>query len=216
MIVLSPHLDDAVLSFGESLTLDWAEPIKIVTVFAGLPPDPEVLTHYDAKCGFKTARQAREVRISEDRRALAVLGMDQPEWWGFVDHQYGVKPNSDDIAALFRPLLVDQGVVAMPLAINHIDHEVTTNLALHVLSTMPVAGRRILLWEDLPSRVLNPQLIQPRLDFLASMGWKLSLTSVGRGDIYAKEIAVSCYRSQLKELDWRSSLVPERIWQATP
>ena len=52
-VVLSPHLDDAVLSVGRFLA---ASPgTVVITVFAGIPGGLG-LTRYDRSCGFATRR----------------------------------------------------------------------------------------------------------------------------------------------------------------
>ncbi len=69
IVVVSPHLDDAVLSayamLGPSTT--------VVTVFAGLPPDG-VLSDWDAGSGALDSRTRIEERRAEDRRALERSG----------------------------------------------------------------------------------------------------------------------------------------------
>jgi hypothetical protein len=49
-LVISPHLDDAILSAGQFLV---GRPhVTVATVFAGTPPTTDVLTSYDRSCGF--------------------------------------------------------------------------------------------------------------------------------------------------------------------
>jgi hypothetical protein len=62
MLVVSPHLDDAVLSCGRWLA---AHPgTLVVTVFAGVPSNGNRLTDWDARCGFSnpTARGIAQAR----------------------------------------------------------------------------------------------------------------------------------------------------------
>ena len=56
MVVISPHLDDAVFGCGRLLA---SRPGSIVvTLFAGVPDDAGQLTDWDARCGFTTAGEA--------------------------------------------------------------------------------------------------------------------------------------------------------------
>lgn len=73
ILIVSPHLDDAVFSCGE-LMAQHAGAI-VVTVFSAAPPAFNHLTAWDATCGFQTTAQAvasRRFRIharSESRTA---------------------------------------------------------------------------------------------------------------------------------------------------
>jgi LmbE family N-acetylglucosaminyl deacetylase len=102
--------------------------------------------------------------------------------------------------------------VALPLGLAHEDHLVVSDAALDAVRGLTV---RVYLYEDLPSRVLWPDLVPARLQQLRDMAWELyPRGDMGRGDIEIKELAVRAYRSQLWALDWRSTLVPERYWEA--
>ena len=67
-IVVSAHLDDAVLSCYSAL----GPSTSVVTVFAGLPPE-SVLSSWDAEGGATSSRERMAERREEDRRALARL-----------------------------------------------------------------------------------------------------------------------------------------------
>src|SRR5215207_6968258 len=88
LLLVSPHLDDAVLSAGQFIA---GRPDCVVaTVFAGTPPTQAVLTSYDDKCGFKSAAEAMEARRAEDLEAISVL-QAKAKHLDFVDSQYGGK-----------------------------------------------------------------------------------------------------------------------------
>src|SRR5262245_53606305 len=72
VVIVSPHLDDAVLSCGRFLG---AHPgTHVVTVFAGNPPAyPEPLRLWDLQSGFAPGDDVMEVRRQEDKAALAIL-----------------------------------------------------------------------------------------------------------------------------------------------
>lgn len=85
MIVVTPHLGDAVLNCGELLA---EHPGSIVvTVFAGIPENAFVVPAWDAACGFSSPRQAVTVRRREERRALEILDAE-PCWLNCPESQY--------------------------------------------------------------------------------------------------------------------------------
>ena len=96
MLVISPHLDDAVFGCGRLIA---AHPGSVVvTVFAGVPRDPERLTEWDAACGFRSAAEAVATRRREDQAALALLDAT-PRWLDFCDSQYDETPALSELAA---------------------------------------------------------------------------------------------------------------------
>jgi LmbE family N-acetylglucosaminyl deacetylase len=86
LIVVSPHLDDAVLGCGHLLAQ--RPGAVVITVFAGRPPRRERVTPWDAAAGFGPGDDVVGARRMEDRRALGALGA-RPLWLPFLDAQYG-------------------------------------------------------------------------------------------------------------------------------
>jgi hypothetical protein len=85
VLILTPHLGDAVLNCGELVA---AHPGAVVmTVFAGIPSDAYVVPEWDAACGFSSPRQAVTVRRREERRALEALDAE-PCWLACPESQY--------------------------------------------------------------------------------------------------------------------------------
>lgn len=212
-IFFSPHLDDAVLSCGE--LLQTCKPVNVVTVFAGRPPSAELpLTQFDANSGFKTPGEAMATRTRENHRACTVLGVEFNTELSFLDRQYGGEINMDQlIHQIQRYMSTDHdNDVFLPFGLAHPDHELVTLGGLEAAKTH---GGRIFLWEDLPSRVLRPELFQPAYSHLTSRGWRLEYREFPRGDVDWKLAAIRCYSSQMWAVDWRSCLVPERYWEAT-
>src|SRR5207248_116116 len=73
VLVVSPHLDDAVLSCGHVLAA--ATESLVVTVFDGVPrayPDPP--TPWDRQCGFQVGDDVVARRRDENELALAEYG----------------------------------------------------------------------------------------------------------------------------------------------
>ncbi len=82
--VVSPHLDDAILSVGAAIA-GWTRAgvgVEVVTVFAGDPESGAPASSWDHSSGFATAGQAARARREEDARACEVLGAT-PVWLPF-------------------------------------------------------------------------------------------------------------------------------------
>jgi LmbE family N-acetylglucosaminyl deacetylase len=87
--VVSPHLDDAVLSLGASIS-SWARSghaVEIVTVFAGDPASTRPAGTWDRRAGFETEGAAVRGRREEDRRACGLVGAE-PVWLPFSEALY--------------------------------------------------------------------------------------------------------------------------------
>lgn len=70
VVVISPHLDDALLSAHEIVRRTRAE---VWTVLAGDPARP-ISTAWDNRCGFSDSRAAMMERRAEDKAACAEVG----------------------------------------------------------------------------------------------------------------------------------------------
>jgi LmbE family N-acetylglucosaminyl deacetylase len=214
LLVISPHLDDAVFACGDLLA---AHPgSTVATVFAGVPEGFNGLTEWDAICGFVSARDAVLGRRREDETALAVLGA-HPRWLAFRDAQYGEPARSVEITRELRRIVKDIScdTVVFPLGLFHSDHEITHSAVLALLrQDLPV---RWMCYEDTFYRCI-PGLVQQRIERL-SRGHQLSTPVVNsQGLSSAKRQAVYCYASQLRGLSSAGrpghldALTVERYW----
>lgn len=221
LLIISPHLDDAVLSCGQLMA--GRPDCLVATVFTGTPAPPTMLTTYDRSCGFSSAGQAMELRRLEDRNAQAALGA-APLWLNHLDHQYRELDITGPGDALLLEHVTAQLLEAMatplvsqvigPLGLAHPDH------LLVAAAYRAALGQRgpIEAWvyEDMPSRVLWPEQVGSRLTWWEDVlpgrdrGWDVELGFLGTGPIEAKEAAIGCYRSQVWALDLHTVLVPER------
>src|SRR5207244_5204724 len=116
-----PHLDDGVLSCGRLLA---GRPgSAVVTVCAGTPRDDALVTEWDARCGFDSARDAMAARRREDDAALTLL-QARPVRLPFCDSQYGEAPPRDDVQRALREALVGLApeAVLYPMGLFHSDH----------------------------------------------------------------------------------------------
>lgn len=212
LLVVSPHLDDAVFGCGNALA---AHPDSVViTVFAGTPRHGAMATDWDRQCGFADAASAMQARREEDRRALAAL-QARPLWLDFCDRQYDEPATPRDVAAELERVLrgLPAGPVLIPFGLFHSDHLLAHEAGMLALSLLP--DRLPLAYEDALYRAL-PGLLQQRLAALAQDGVCATPTPLpGALDERAKRQAVQAYASQLPlfgddGLDdlWR----PERCW----
>lgn len=221
MIVLSPHFDDAAYSVGGYMMHAASEgvPVTMLTVFGGTPAAEDMLTHYDAQCGFSCAAHAMGVRAHEDDCAAAVMRVDT--WHGdALDQQYG---ETDPVArerafnAAWSYLNSTETLLA-PLGIRHADHVYVSDQVLgSYMDGDSGRGREVLLYEELPYRVQHPEDTADRLIYLRNRGWKLEAQPVKPADLARKIAAVGCYASQLGPLGALEPmlLVPERVWSVT-
>ncbi|WP_279629467.1 PIG-L deacetylase family protein [Achromobacter spanius] len=212
LIVISPHLDDAVFSCGSLLSRCAGS--TVVTVYTGVPDDPDTLTEWDRACGFADAAAALRERTHENRRALAAIGCEGRSL-DLVDCQYLACPEAamprltETLLATLHDLA--PGAVAIPLGLFHGDHIRVSDAALLIWETWP--GVRWFLYEDAPYRA-QPGAVQQRLVQLHARG--LVLTPAGlSSDPADKADAIVAYASQLKGFNGLPEDLsrPERYWR---
>jgi LmbE family N-acetylglucosaminyl deacetylase len=214
LIVVSPHLDDAVLSVGQLLA---GHPTaEVVTVCTADPPieTGDALSEYDRRSGFETSRQAMAARRMEDRRACSTL--DVP-WLhlGETDSQYGQPVDREVVARLLSTLIERPKRTQLlgPLGMLHPDHEHVRDAVLDVGAALKVPT---FLYAELPYRVVDPFEFCTTLD-LVTVGHAVTLcdTFLGTGDRERKRLAVECYASQRWAIEPDHCMAPEIVWEAT-
>lgn len=218
-LVVSPHLDDAVLGCGAWLA---AHPgSTVLTLFAGAPPDSGMLTPWDARCGFADARSAMVTRQEEDRRALARLGAT-PLWLSFCDSQYGHTPTLEDLARAVGQTLRQHApaCVLFPLGLYHSDHLLAHAACTQALAALPQAD--VLAYEDALYRGM-PGVLQRRLAELDVQRVQATPARIASPDAavavnaaQAKAEALQAYASQLRGFGrggYEDAAQPERFWR---
>jgi LmbE family N-acetylglucosaminyl deacetylase len=92
-LVLSPHLDDAVLSLGAAIAASARAGAEttVLTVFGCDPLSDAPAGWWDRRAGFQTEGEAARARRDEDARACARLGAT-PRWLPFRDATYPPRP----------------------------------------------------------------------------------------------------------------------------
>ena len=118
-VVISPHLDDAVLSCS---TLLEAGPTKIITIFSGPPVDHSMLGYYDEVTGATSSRARVFERTHEDHEALDGL-VESVVRLPFKDAQYLQSPTAAEVADAIAINLLGADRVVFPSALGgHSDH----------------------------------------------------------------------------------------------
>lgn len=196
-LVISPHLDDGILSLGQFMA--GRSDVDLLTVFAGFPNgSPEA--RYDKKMGFASAHESVNARRQEDKAACKVLRAT-PIHLDFPDNQYGeivdITAIRESIANQLRK--EDYELVVAPVGIAHPDHRRVRE----VVSGMDIPN--LYYYEELPGRVLWPEQVKIRG----------TLTFIGGGSEEKKLTALKCYKSQwgTGHLQPRYVLLPERVWK---
>ena len=214
--VVSPHLDDAVLSCAQVLG---AHPGSVVvTVFSGGPGVVDPLPPWDESAGFGPGDDVTAARRHEDEAALAALGA-RAVHLGLWDHQYRNPSYGYEEPAGGLDEAVDTALAAaigahdsiatwlVPLGILHPDHRATAAAALRLARRRPELGW--LVYEELPYHVAYGREAAKAAARLEQAGFTLEHVAPGTGPAPAtgpsyrqvgKVAAIRCYASQVPAL----------------
>lgn len=221
IVVVSPHLDDAVLGCAHLMA---AHPgTTVVTVFTGRPrPYPDPPTPWDALSGFGPGDDVLEARESEDAAALATLGA-VPVWLGLVEHQYLPReawPKAEVVVDALESTLRDLEPTAVlaPFGLGNPDHDATHEAAMRVRERYPDPAW--FCYEDTGYKHI-PGMLAWRVARLFVGGvWPTPAALPVDPDPTRKQVAVDCYRSQMRalEADWQigaklAAPSPEQYWR---
>jgi LmbE family N-acetylglucosaminyl deacetylase len=214
IVVISPHLDDAVLSCGNLLSM--RPDTTVITVFAGTPPNHDLLTSWDAASGFSSADEAMRTRRDEDRAALGMLAA-RPRWLEFLDSQYGGTPSLSAVAAAlseaFSELKPD--AVLFPAGLFHSDHVLVHKAIMECCRTFPNVNW--LMYEEATYRRIAGMLQRRLRDLLGGGRQATPAPGICRTS-NLKCDALQCYTSQLRALEekvcdgYDDALAPESYW----
>jgi LmbE family N-acetylglucosaminyl deacetylase len=126
LVILSPHLDDGVFSFGASaarLVRSGAQ-VESLTVLSGRLDSTALPSAWDRDCGFGSAAEAARTRRIEDEQAWRILGV-RPDWLELDGHE-----PDDVIAEQIASRLANDRLVLVPgLPLVHPDHQRVRRLA---------------------------------------------------------------------------------------
>jgi LmbE family N-acetylglucosaminyl deacetylase len=215
-VVISPHLDDAVLSCSAQLGPE----TSVVSVFAGVPPEGTPLTDWDRLCGGTDPTAHVEARRAEDSAALAVYAAPHVHL-DLLDGQYRANAGLtvDDVARAIRGATIGAAEMWLPAAIGqHPDHVLARDAALAVAAS---SGVPAIVYADLPYALAwgwppfaqaadrDAEIARREADLhhaLANAGWRAGTvtTTVHHLDVeqVARKLAASAhYRTQLPALN---------------
>jgi LmbE family N-acetylglucosaminyl deacetylase len=245
-LVVSPHLDDAVLSAFAFLH---RRDTTVLTVFCGMPHDG-TSSDWDRKLGHADARDIMRTRLAEDDRALSSLGVPTIRL-PLLEHGYRGGELGECDATRLRAAVLDwldstdgTGTVLVPVGaggrehllyrvrwharlpllrvpgggVPHPDHVDVRNA---LVPEVRAATAPVILYEELPYRWTG------RGDHAVARYTANGLPHPQRFevdvDVAAKAAAVSLYRSQTPELfrpwvDDIARVLPatERYWLLAP
>lgn len=212
-MIVSPHLDDAVLSCGRYLAV--TPETTVITVFAGIKKDSSTVTPWDQMCGFEPGQDVMATRRQEDRRALGLLraipipmdGLDAEYRKGPPDAPVLIAQLSDKLAAL-KP-----AEVMVPLGLYHEDHRWASDIAIRAAAD---AGyKQCVVYGDW-YHSSKPELVGPRISEITKQFGPLADITRRQGSQWTKRRAISRYSSQLKGMGGNAhrwgSRIEERYW----
>lgn len=208
LLVLSPHLDDAVLSIGAAIA-HWVRlgtAVSVLTALAGDPGSEAPAGEWDRRAGFRSAGEAVRARREEDDRACALLGAT-PTWLPWGDDQYE-RGSDDEIWTGIDSAIVGADAVLVPgFPLSHRDHAWLAGLVVERADGQTRTGfyaeQPYALWTGRPS---TPSVLQ---DLLAEpLRWEGAPSDKeARG---LKRRALRAYGSQLRLMPHRR-LLPWRL-----
>lgn len=207
IVVLSPHLDDAVLSLGASIAdavVSGAD-VSIVTAYAGDPARQDEPSAWDRRAGFTSSHEALEARREEDREACTALGAT-PVWLPFG--YGGAAVDERELGTLLADAMRGADTVLVPgWPLKNPEHAALALLALRTGIRSPTIGLYVeqpyVWWRSYVEPSLLPELAAVGVE---SPAWTaIRATRAGRR---AKRRALSAYRSQVKLLRGRRHSLP--------
>jgi LmbE family N-acetylglucosaminyl deacetylase len=215
VVVISPHLDDAIMSLGSTIAqmAQAGAKVQVATVFADVPSSVAPASPWDRKCGFSTEGQAARARREEDRQACAVLGAE-PRWLNFGDECYERRGSDDDIWSAVTSVTRGADCVFIPgFPLLNPDHAYLSELLLR----KGLTGRQTVLYAEQPyvfaQKLKVGAAIASPLNSLigAEPTWEHVRTE--RAHRQAKRKAVRFYRSQLYQLGLRNIGLYRMLWR---
>ncbi|HET9728348.1 MAG TPA: PIG-L family deacetylase [Acidimicrobiia bacterium] len=196
IVVISPHLDDAVLSLGATIArmTRAGETVRVLTVFAGDPNVDDPASEWEHRCGFSFADQATEARRREDASACASVGAT-PIWLPYPDLDHLRTRDAETIWSAIAPELEAASAILVPgRPLLHPDHRYVADLMRDRAPRRVRIGRYVeqpyTLWE-MRARTSRAAMWVPRWPRGAAV-------TLSARDLRMKIQALRSYRSQLR------------------
>ena len=202
--MVSPHLDDAILSLGASIgrATDSGRDVTVLTIFAGRPDSGLPAGGWDRRGGFATEGEASRGRRLEDQKACRALRAES-SWLSFSEADYREALDADSIWSAVTGAVAAAGpedVLLPGFPLTNPDHAWVTEL----LIDRGLPCSRLGLYAEQPYRFwARHEHTRSNTDSgpLAT-GLPVQWVSVGRSlrDVWSKRRAVVAYRSQIRLL----------------
>jgi LmbE family N-acetylglucosaminyl deacetylase len=218
VVVVSPHLDDAVLSCGELISQ--LDDCFVLTVFAGSPRSWQIHRSWDHDwCGFAEGTDVVAARLREDDAALASLGAAAARL-DLLDEQYcqpGVDPSEEELGEVIGASVDRTGAatVLVPLGLGHNDHLLAA--AGCRLAALNRSHLRWFAYQDLPygyePETSGSRAVEEALRSCSPLAAR-TIDLGNRSGAQAKVEALDHYPTQMRGLGARrlAALGPERYW----
>ena len=203
LVILSPHLDDAVLSAWHHIEQPGSH---VITLFAGVPETKKTFW-WDRLSGLADGRSAMLARRQENAAALKPAAVHVTNL-DYLDRQYdppkrNIAQMADDIEAISQNakyFLVNAGVGSLFI---HPDHVTSRQVGLELYRR----GRQVSFYLDLPySAVLRrlsdwpERLPISKIEQALGAGIRLERHTLSPAEALRKQTAINAYRSQRRSL----------------
>ncbi|HET9098287.1 MAG TPA: PIG-L family deacetylase [Candidatus Saccharimonadales bacterium] len=203
LVVLSPHLDDALINCFHAIHVQKA---LVTTVFSGVPRS-RVNKLWDILGGESDGSRMMLKRRQEDIRALKLISPESPIHLNFLDHQYasGDRPSIEEMAKEIITKAPAGCVFLAPLAASrvrrHPDHILIREIGLYLRKQ----GHEVRFYPDSPymflPKVLNPRAGNKLRQTAASMlggAVEISMYKLRPAETQLKCRALHMYKSQYR------------------
>jgi LmbE family N-acetylglucosaminyl deacetylase len=202
-VIISPHLDDAVMSLGAAIAtaVGLGASIEVLTVFGCNPASDTPATPWDAHSGFKTEGEAATGRREEDREACKRVGAE-PQWLDFGNEEYPPQASEAEILSAVRSATrgADRALIpGYPLV--HRDHVQLSRLLLREgLNGIPLG-----LYAEQPyvfydRRTRRQPVIASAIESMLAGPPAWAYQRLSRPQRQLKARAIRAYQSQLRQL----------------
>lgn len=198
VVVISPHLDDAVLSLGATIVrvARRGVHVDVLSVFGCDPSSTAAACGWDRRAGFSSEGSAAVARREEDCEACRIIGA-KPTVLGFRGGAYGGPDDPEPTWRAIADAVMGADVVLVPgFPLTNDDHRWLSTL----LVERSLPADRVGLYLEQPYRYTSRRE-QPRGLFESTVDaqcWVPSGSSMR--EVRVKRRAILAYRSQLVPL----------------
>jgi LmbE family N-acetylglucosaminyl deacetylase len=221
VLVISPHLDDAVFSCGQLIK---SRPdTTVVTVLAGFPAGAH--SGWSGRTtGLPTAEDANLKRREEDQNATRTLGA-QAIWIDIQAQEYGPAAfPSERLQSIYEAIesavaTTQARSIFVPLGVTHPDHIIVSDAALLAMAN---SNLELYAYMDMPYGQARPGQVRRRVRHIGRT-FQVDRLAPFTGDLQTKAEAVNAYASQVEALRQgfgksfsRVFTDPERYWRLRP